>query len=64
MSYTLAKAAADDLIEILAHDAETYGQTIAVAYHNALHETFEILSSFPELARLRDELTPPTRIHL
>ncbi|MBK1670581.1 hypothetical protein CKO28_21405 [Rhodovibrio sodomensis] len=63
MRYTVAEAAAEDLIDILAHGAEAYGETIACAYHNGLHETFELLGSFPELARLRTALAPPARIH-
>lgn len=63
MSYIVAEAAAEDLIDILAHGAETHGETTACAYHNGLHETFELLGSFPELAHLRTEIVPPARIH-
>lgn len=40
-----------------------WGSRQSENYHRSFERTFELLSSNPELARERPEITPPVRIH-
>ncbi|QIG79457.1 type II toxin-antitoxin system RelE/ParE family toxin [Stakelama tenebrarum] len=61
--YRLSKAAADDLARIAEYTVETFGPAQALAYRDSLISTFEFLAENPRAARLRNELTPPVRMH-
>lgn len=63
MSYQLTKKAEEDLISIAERGIELFGERQAQFYHNALFELFEVISANPKMARERNELTPPVRVH-
>ena len=63
MGYSLSKAAQDDLIRIYLEGAEQFGRIQADKYHDALEATFGLISEFPHMARLREEITPPVHAY-
>ncbi|MDO9418624.1 type II toxin-antitoxin system RelE/ParE family toxin [Pararhizobium sp.] len=63
MPYRLTKRAADDLRGIYNWGKRHFGQAHAVLYHHSLEELFELLADNPEVARERQEITPPVRVH-
>ena len=63
MSYKLTQKAEEDLISIAQRGIELFGERQAQFYHNALFELFEMISANPKIARERDELSPPVRVH-
>ena len=63
MVYRLTNAAEEDLFNIYVEGCRQFGPAQAEAYIQKLKDTFDLLSDFPMLARKRDELAPPVRIH-
>ena len=61
--YLLTPAAQADLEEIWLHTAHRWSPAQAERYIDALEQTFARLLAMPEMARERDEFTPPVRIH-
>lgn len=59
----LRPRAVADLDAIWTHTAGRWGAAQAAAYLSGLDAAFTLLAEFPEIARLREELTPPLRIH-
>lgn len=62
-AYRLTKAAADDVVAIFIDGFARFGQARAEAYHDGLLATFAFLARYPRAARLREEITPPVRVH-
>lgn len=62
-SYTLSRAADDDLARIAVYTVETFGIDQAIAYRDGLIRAFEFLAENPRAARRRTELKPPLRAH-
>ena len=62
-TYALRPAARTDLSDIWTHGAAIWGIDRADRYTDALFMLFELLATFPEMARERMEFTPPVRIH-
>mgnify|MGYP003657383936 FL=1 len=56
-------AAETDLSDIWHYGADTWGIEQADRYADGLFSLFDLLSDFPEMARERDEFSPPVRIH-
>lgn len=56
-------AAEADLSSIWRHGAAVWGVEQAERYVNGLFAVFDLLAQFPEIAREREEFTPPVRIH-
>ena len=52
-----------DLGDIWAYTAGQWGEAQAADYLESLDATLNLLAEFPEMARLRQEITPPVRIH-
>ena len=52
-----------DLDAIFDHGVAKWSLDHAIAYILDLERVFVLLSTFPEMARLRRELSPPIRIH-
>ena len=52
-----------DLDAIFDHGVAKWSLDHAIAYILDLERVFVLLSTFPEMARLRRELQPPIRIH-
>ena len=63
MAYRLSSSAEQDLIDLFLQGAERFGLLQAEAYHDLLANTFEFLARNPKVARLREEIDPPVRIH-
>lgn len=63
MPYCLSNRAQDDLIAIYVEGASEFGLERADTYHSALEDVFTLIGDYPEMARLREEITPPVRIH-
>ena len=59
----LRPAARADLAKIWNDGAMTWGADQADRYADGLFAVFDLLAEFPELAREREEFTPPVRIH-
>ena len=63
MNYQLTREAEEDLISIAERGIELFGERQAQFYHNALFDLFEVISANPKIARERNELSPPVRVH-
>lgn len=61
--WSIRPAAEEDLARIWRYGAESWGVEQANRYADGLFALFDLLSSFPEMARERNEFTPPVRIH-
>ncbi len=63
MGFHLTKEAEEDIIRIFLEGAELFGVNQAESYHAALHHAFAIIADHPKIARQREELSPPVRVH-
>ncbi len=63
MSYRLTRKAEDDIIEIYQIGHENWGEEQADRYHESLSNLFELIALNPQMARLRNEIDPPVRVH-
>ena len=63
MAYRLTNKAVEDITNILVEGVRLFGAEQAEKYHSGMEDVFQLLSNNPELARERDEITPPVRIH-
>jgi toxin ParE1/3/4 len=61
--WVLWPAAEADLSEIWLDGAERWGVEQADRYADGLFAVFDLLAEFPEMAREREEFSPPVRIH-
>lgn len=59
----LASTAEADLFEIWRYTSNEWSEAKAEQYLQGLWETFALLASHPEIARLRHEITPAVRLH-
>jgi len=62
-SYTLSKAAENDIAAIAIYTVDTFGVEQAIAYRDGLIRTFEFLAEFPRMARERPELRQRPRVY-
>lgn len=60
-AYRLANAAENDLVKIYRDSLQLFGINQADAYQDGLEHIFNFLAENPRAARLREELSPPTR---
>ncbi len=63
MAYTLSLEAEEDIIAIFLSGAEQFGVSQAEHYHSELEKIFDLLSACPQMAPIREELTPSVRVH-
>lgn len=61
--FRLTRAAADDLVAIFLDGLEQFGLLQADAYHEGLGAIFAFLADYPHSARLREDISPPVRVH-
>lgn len=61
--FRLTCAAVDDLTAIFLEGIEQFGLPQADAYHKGLSAIFALLADYPHAARLREEISPPVRVH-
>ncbi|KEJ87849.1 type II toxin-antitoxin system RelE/ParE family toxin [Sulfitobacter donghicola] len=59
----LTPLARQDLRDIWTFGAETWGDAQAERYFDAIYATLELIADFPDIARLRQEFSPPIRLH-
>ena len=52
-----------DLDDIWDYTVDTWSEVQAVDYLSGMEAALKLLAEFPEMARLRQEFTPPVRIH-
>jgi toxin ParE1/3/4 len=62
--YRLTVRARTDLEDIWRYTAQTWSANQAERYCTALERIFGVLLAMPEIARERDEFSPPVRIHV
>lgn len=62
-AWLVRPAAEADLVEIWTQGAATWGIDQAERYADGLFALFDLLAEFPEMAKEREEFTPPVRIH-
>lgn len=63
MNYRLTAKAEDDFISIYLEGSIRFGDRQADKYSRQLERVFELIAANPELAREREEIVPPVRIH-
>ncbi|MDH7785501.1 toxin ParE1/3/4 [Ochrobactrum sp. 19YEA23] len=63
MELKLSVQAEDDIIAIAEQSIAMFGPTQARRYHVELFKTLDLIASTPRIARERDEISPPVRIH-
>ena len=61
--WTIRPAAEANLADIWIHGAAKRGIGQADRYADGLFALFDLLAAYPEMAREREEFTPPVRIH-
>ena len=52
-----------DLDAMWAYTVETWSETQATTYLTGLDVALQLLADFPDMARVRQEFSPPVRIH-
>jgi toxin ParE1/3/4 len=63
VAYALSLEAEEDIIAIFLSGAEEFGVSQAEHYHSELEKIFDLLSAYPQMAPIREELTPSVRVH-
>lgn len=63
MTFRLSQQAEADLIAIYLHGIENFGVVQAESYMDKIDEMIALISHSPNIARLREEISPPVRIH-
>ncbi|MEP5732214.1 MAG: type II toxin-antitoxin system RelE/ParE family toxin [Sulfitobacter sp.] len=63
MTFRLSARAQTDLIDIYLYGVERFGLRQAEGYQDKIEQVIALIAANPELARLREEITPPVRIH-
>ena len=63
MPYRISSHAKDDVIAIYVEGTREFGLEQADIYYSMLDDVFSLIGDYPEMARLREEITPPVRIH-
>ena len=61
--YCIHPLAEQDIADIWVDGADRWGVDQADRYFDGMVNLFDLLSEQPEIARLRNELSPPVRIH-
>lgn len=61
--WVIRPAAETDLSDIWHYGADNWGIEQADRYADGFFALFDLLADFPEMARERNEFTPPVRIH-
>ncbi len=63
MVYRLTQRAEEDIIRIFREGVLLFGAEQAERYHADLEALFRLIADNPRIAREREEITPPVRIH-
>jgi toxin ParE1/3/4 len=63
MPFRLSVEAEEDLVSIAEHGVRNFGSFVAKRYHDELFAVLELIAANPRMARERQEIFPPVRIH-
>ncbi|MCO6179741.1 type II toxin-antitoxin system RelE/ParE family toxin [Ciceribacter sp. RN22] len=63
MSFSLSVEAEEDIIAIAEQGVRMFGAGQAKRYHDELFALLDLIAANPRIARERDEINPPVRIH-
>lgn len=63
MVFNLSAQAEEDIIAIAEHSIVIFGPIQAKRYHSDLFNTLDLIAKNPQMAREREEISPPVRIH-
>ncbi|WJH38643.1 type II toxin-antitoxin system RelE/ParE family toxin (plasmid) [Aliirhizobium terrae] len=63
MPFSLSAQAEEDIVSIAEEGIHVFGAFVAKRYHDELFALFELIAANPRMARGRDEISPPVRIH-
>jgi toxin ParE1/3/4 len=63
MRFSLSVEAEEDIIAIAEQGVRMFGSAQARRYHDELFEVLDLIAANPRMAREREEISPPVRIH-
>lgn len=63
MSFHLSVEAEEDIIALAEQGVRMFGLAQARRYHDELFAVFDLIAANPRMARERQEISPPVRIH-
>lgn len=63
MRFRLSVEAEEDIIAIAEQGVAMFGSAQARRYHDDLFATLDLIAANPRMAREREEISPPVRIH-
>lgn len=63
MRFSLSVEAEEDIIAIAEQGVRMFGAAQARRYHNDLFAVLDLIAANPRMAREREEISPPVRIH-
>ncbi|SCW50791.1 toxin ParE1/3/4 [Rhizobium mongolense subsp. loessense] len=63
MHFRLSVEAEEDIIAIAEQGVRMFGSAQARRYHDELFAMLDLIAANPRLAREREEISPPVRIH-
>ncbi len=63
MPFSLSVEAEEDIIAIAEQGMRMFGIAQARRYHDDLFAMFDLIAANPRIAREREEISPPVRIH-
>ncbi len=63
MAFILSAAAEEDIIAIVEQGVRLFGLAQARRYHDELFAVLDLIAESPRIAREREEISPPVRIH-
>lgn len=63
MGFRLTPEAEEDIVAIAEAGIRLFGPAQARRYHDELFDLFALIAANPHMAREREELSPPVRIH-
>lgn len=63
MPFSLSVQAEEDIVSIAEDGIRIFDALVAKRYHDELFALLELIAANPLMARERDEISPPVRIH-
>lgn len=63
MRFSLSVEAEEDIIAITEQGIRMFGSLQAMRYHDDMFAVLELVTANPRMAREREEISPPVRIH-
>ena len=63
MRFSLSVEAEEDIVAIAEQGVLMFGSAQARRYHDELFAVLDLIAANPRMARERDEISPPVRIH-